>query len=190
MDQQIQKRFYRLKHAQAMEKTEQQWDLIAAAVEQAVIEFHQLKDAEAKKMRGRSRIMFQKKTKHVLQGNENEVESEDDTRFKLLCRIASQHTQLGNKLKNIAKRMIANAKQIANLSSIAENRKLNESTQQTYMMLANEIAAKKILTDQPKDQIKSNWHKKEIIKSRNAKERKDKDAKYDEHISELQIEAQ
>ena len=61
MDQQIQERHYRLKHAQAVRKTEQQWDLIAAAVEQAVIDFYQLKDAEAKKMRGRSRITFQKK---------------------------------------------------------------------------------------------------------------------------------
>ena len=66
MDQQILKRAYRLKHAQATENTEQQWDLIAAAVEQAVIDFYQLKDAQAKKMRGRSKVTFQKKTTKIL----------------------------------------------------------------------------------------------------------------------------
>ena len=51
MDQQLNKRQYRIKHAQYMRKTDQQWDLIAAAVEQAVIEFHELKDVEAKNAR-------------------------------------------------------------------------------------------------------------------------------------------
>ena len=48
MDQQLNKRQYRTKHAQSMRKTDQQWDMIAAAVEQAVIQFHELKDMEAK----------------------------------------------------------------------------------------------------------------------------------------------
>ena len=190
MDQQIQKRYHRLKHAQAMRKTEQQWDLIAAAVEQAVIEFYQLKDAEAKKMRGRFRITFQKKTSNILQRNENEEDEEDNTRLNVLQRMASQHTQLGKKLKIIGKRMITNAKQNVKQCNTAENRKLNESTKRTNMIRANEAAAKKILTDQQKEQTKSNWHKKRNVKSKNGKERKDKDEEYDKHIAEIQKEAQ
>ena len=116
MYQQINKRQYRIKHAPSMKKTDQQWDLIAAAVEQAVIGFHELKGVEAKTMRGRSKTTYRNTTKHVLCGHENEVETEDDTRFKSLSRIANQHTQLGNKLKNISNRMITNAKQIAGQS--------------------------------------------------------------------------
>ena len=110
-------------------------------------------------MRGRSRITFQQRTTNVLRGHENEAETEDDTRFKLLSRIASQHTQLGNKLKNIGKGMITNARQKEDQESFRENQRLNENTRQTYLKIANEAAAKRSLTDQQKEHIKSNWNK-------------------------------
>ena len=101
-------------------------------------------------MRGRSRITYRKTTRSILHGHENEVEPQDDTKFKLLSKIASQHTQLGNKLKNIGKRMITNARQKEDQESFRENQRLNENTRQTYLKIANEAAAKRSLTDQQK----------------------------------------
>ena len=63
MDEQIEKRQYRLKHAQEAGDTTTQWDLIAAATEEANIAYHQLKGREATKMRGRSKVVFQKTEK-------------------------------------------------------------------------------------------------------------------------------
>ena len=54
MDKQVDKRKHRLQHAAANKDTTTQWDLIAAASEEAVIDFLQLQGKEASKMRGRS----------------------------------------------------------------------------------------------------------------------------------------
>ena len=86
--------------------------------------------------------------------------------------------------------MITNAKQTATQRSILENQKLNVSTKQTYMMLANEVVSNKTVTDRQKDQIKTNWHKKQINRSKNAKERKVNDERFEGYILELQKEAQ
>ena len=117
-------------------------------------------------MPGRSRIAYRKTTKSILHGHDNEVENQDDTRCKLLSRIASQHTQLGNKLKNIAKRMITNTRKKADQESFRENQRLNESTRQTYLKLAEEVAAKRSLSDQQKEQIKGNRKKKQFSRSK------------------------
>ena len=61
MDEQISKRHYRLLQAQVAGDTTIQWDLIAAAMEEANIDYHQLKGREATKMRGRSKVVFQNK---------------------------------------------------------------------------------------------------------------------------------
>jgi len=60
MDKHLEKRKHRLQAAAINKNTTRQWDLIAAAAEDANIEYHQLTGVEAKKMRGRSRITFQK----------------------------------------------------------------------------------------------------------------------------------
>ena len=63
MDVQIQKRQYRLTQAHETGDTTIQWDLIAAAMEEASIDRHQLKGREATTMRGRPTIVFQEKRK-------------------------------------------------------------------------------------------------------------------------------
>ena len=57
MDEQIEQRQHRLKHAKFMKDTTRIWQLIAAAVEKANIAFHGLQEKEAKKMEGRSRVL-------------------------------------------------------------------------------------------------------------------------------------
>ena len=64
----IEKRKYRLDYAARTRDTDRQWDLVAAAVEEGVIEFFQLKGSDATKMRGRSKIAFTKKSKRLLKG--------------------------------------------------------------------------------------------------------------------------
>ena len=61
MDEQISKRRYRLLRAQEAGDTTIQWDLIAAASEEANIDYHQLKGREATKMRGGLKVVFQQK---------------------------------------------------------------------------------------------------------------------------------
>ena len=60
---QIRKRQHRIKYAQCQRNTTRQWDLVAAAVEQANIDFHNLTKAEATKMRGRSKVAFKQDEK-------------------------------------------------------------------------------------------------------------------------------
>ena len=61
IDKHLGKREFRLLQAKAKKDTDRQWQLIAAAVEDANIEFHLLEGKDAKKMRGRSKVTFQKK---------------------------------------------------------------------------------------------------------------------------------
>ena len=68
MDEQIEKRQYRLKYAQEAGDTTTQWDLIAVVMEEANIDDHHVKGREATKMRGRSRVVFQRKEKNSLEG--------------------------------------------------------------------------------------------------------------------------
>ena len=96
MDEQIKKRQHRIKLAQSQRNTTRQWDLVAAAVEQANIEFHKLDGAEAKKMRGRSKVAFKQDDKSALEGAEKEAEhAEDITRLELLRSLAADHYLLG-----------------------------------------------------------------------------------------------
>ena len=62
----IEKRKHRLSYAVKTRDTDRQWDLIAAGVEEGVIEFFKLQGSEATKMRGRSKIAFSKKIKRLL----------------------------------------------------------------------------------------------------------------------------
>ena len=52
IDEQIEKRQHRIALAQAQKDTTRQWDLVAAAVEQANIEYHKLQGTEAKTFKG------------------------------------------------------------------------------------------------------------------------------------------
>ena len=72
MDEQVQHRQHRLKHAIHTKDTTRIWQLIAAAVEQANIAFNHLRGKEATKMQGRPRITFKKQEKDILQGIDDE----------------------------------------------------------------------------------------------------------------------
>ena len=66
MDHQIEKRHHRFELAIHTRNVQRMWDLIAAAFEEANILFHGLKEVQAKKARGRSRITYQKAEKDPL----------------------------------------------------------------------------------------------------------------------------
>ena len=74
IDDQLERRENSLKHAVKVKDTGMQWDLVAAAVEAAVIKHFKLGKEEAEKMRGRSRITFTKKHKRLLRDLEEEEE--------------------------------------------------------------------------------------------------------------------
>ena len=60
MDKQVARRASRFQYAALMRDTTTQWDLVAAAVEEANISYHGLAGRDATKMRGRSKITFKK----------------------------------------------------------------------------------------------------------------------------------
>ena len=66
MDEQIRKRHYRLLQAHVAGDTTIQWDLIAAAMQETNIDYHELKGREATKMRWSSKAVFQNNEKTAL----------------------------------------------------------------------------------------------------------------------------
>lgn len=58
IDDQLERRKHSLKHAVKIKDASMQWDLIAAAVDAAVIKVFNRGKEDAEKMRGRSRITF------------------------------------------------------------------------------------------------------------------------------------
>ena len=97
--------------AQEAKDTTRQWDLIAAANEDAIIAYLNLRGREATKIRGRSRIAFKNKKRNCLEGIEaNETIAPMATRVNWLRHVAGQHTKMGNKLINVARRMITVAR--------------------------------------------------------------------------------
>ena len=102
----MERREHRLKYAVKIKDTSMQWDLIAAAVEEAVIKSFKLEGKEAKNMRGRSKITFNEKTKRLLKGMEEDEENADMvSRATWLRAAAGHHTRLANKLINVARYM-------------------------------------------------------------------------------------
>ena len=187
VDEQIEKRQHRIALAQAQQNTTRQWDLVAAAVEQANIEYHKLQGTEAKKMKGRSKIEFKQETKEALEGVEKDAKSpEDATRLEVLRSIAGYHTLLGNKLNSIARRMKTNARNKGDRSTHEENDRLNASTLNTYQTYASRAASRKDLTDQQKQHMKSNWYRRRTDKAKNEEEAKEIQAKYAEQIESTQ----
>ena len=63
IDKHIERRGYRFQYAEAKQENRTQWNLIAAALEEVNIEFHNLQGREATKMRGRSKVTCKRKPK-------------------------------------------------------------------------------------------------------------------------------
>ena len=72
---------------------------------------------------------------------------------------ASNHTILGNKLSNIAKRMMVNGRSREDAARCKINENTNEHTMGRYMQIAGKAARKKNLDDYQKKQIKENINK-------------------------------
>ena len=116
--------------------TTKQLDLIAVATEQAVIDFLKLEGKEASKMRGRSRITFQKKDKITLEGMEDKDANGDlITRAKWLRKQAGYHAKLGNKLINIVRRMKTSNASGGDTAKTKANQDLIESVSYTHLTL-------------------------------------------------------
>ena len=191
MDEQIKKRQYRITLAPHQRDTTRQWDLVAAAVEQANIEFHKLEGAEAKKMRGRSEVAFKQVEKSALEGAEKEAEhAEGITRLEMLRSLAASHNVLGNKLSSIVKRMKTNARCRDNKERFEENVRLNSQTVGGYFQHVEKTTKKKEIIGEKKRQIKANWYRRRPGKVKNEEEREALNIKYDEQLLSLQQGAQ
>ena len=120
--------------------TTRMWDLVAAAVEQANIQFHKLQGKDAKKMRGRSKITFEKQVKNMLQGTEGEPdETEFVTRANWLRRLAQEHAAQGNRLINVARRMKVGAKAGARDPKSQANHTYNAATLDAYIQKRGKV---------------------------------------------------
>ena len=152
-------------HVVSTNDTTRQWDLIAAAVEEANIEHHQLVGREAKQMKGRSKIVFKNKTKDCLEGIEAEDENAElVSKAKWTRHIADVHTALGNKLINVARRIKANGRLHGSNVKKDENKMLIGKTIQAYQDLAAKHATKHQLNANQKKQIEQQWIQKGGIK--------------------------
>ena len=107
MDEQIENRRHRFAEAQQNEDTDRQWQLVAAAVEQANIIFHKLQGAAAKAVTGRSKVTFAKVDGDALQGIEKRHGMEFEVvKADWLRQQAARNVQLGNKATSIAMKML------------------------------------------------------------------------------------
>ena len=154
MDEQIKNRRNRLYHAALTRDTTMQWGRLAAAVEQANIDDHELKGREAKKMKGRSKVTFKNATKNILQGiDERDGNDELATRADWLRKTAGEHAAMGNKLINIARRMKANANQQVHPANVVKNKEYDQKSREAYEEKATNTSKKKNLNEHQKLQI-------------------------------------
>jgi hypothetical protein len=159
MDDQIEKRDWRFQLAVFQSNTTRQWQLIAAAVEEANIIFHKLTGRDATKMRGRSKVSFKSKNKDALKGLERNEDLEEEVEIaKWMQRQAGEHAKLGNKLVNTARRMKANADADKSKKTKEENEEINKKTLEAYAKLANKLAKGRELNEKQKQCIKEQWN--------------------------------
>ena len=98
IDNAIAKRMNRIKDAQKYKNTNQQWIPITAAIEEAVIDYFDLKGKQATKMRGRAKITYRKAERGILQGADKYVEDNVTANIKFQNRIAGTHSTQGTAL--------------------------------------------------------------------------------------------
>ena len=191
MDKHIKSREFRLKKAVCLRDTTTQWDLIAAAAEEANIEFHGLSGKDAAKMKGRSKITFQKKEIDILQDTTNQRDNDDlQNQVKWLKKMAGQHAKLGNKLLATARRIKAAGFQKEKDQAKTTNEKLISTTIHSYIMLAGDQARKHILTDDQKKQICSTWSRGKQGEQQGGRGEGNEEGQGDKHIKDIQKAAQ
>ena len=151
------KRKHRLNYAVKLGDTSMQRDLIAAGVEEGVIEFFKLEGKEATKLKGRSKIIFTKKSKRLLKGIEDDESNADlVSRASWLRAAAGHHTKLANRLINLARMMKPKGNDLA---AEIDRQLVNGRTIKAYVDLAGRCSKKQTLTNDQKDQINENWKK-------------------------------
>ena len=182
----IEKRQHRLKLAQAQKDTTRQWHLIAAAVEEANIEYHKLSDKQVAKMRGRSKITFKATTQYAFKWVGNHAEEEDVTRMEMLNDIAAKHNVLGNKLKSVSKRMITNARHKEEAGRFADNIEYNKQTLLRYQQIAEKAAKKQDISESQRKQIIDNWCAKKKCKWKDVEHRSETRKTYEKQVDQLQ----
>ena len=187
MDRTIEDRRHRFNLAEQQKNTTRQWDLVAAAVEEACIEFFELDGKQATKMRGRSKIIFRKQEKHVLEGIEKEQTNEEAVlQAEWLRNQAEAHTILGNKITNVARRMKAGDKHGRGQQSEGSNRHYNQSTIKAYEKVSGKMAKNRTMTQEQKDKVEIKWRNTGSRKIRKEEQRKQEDEALQQHIEEIE----
>ena len=190
MGKQINNRFSRLRLAVMTKETTRQWDLIAAAVEEAIIAFFELTERAAKKMRGRSKITFKQTSRNVLNGiEEDEENAEAATRAEWLRKAAGEHTRMGNKLINVARRIKTMARNKDNTEKNEADAKLNAITCEAYNNLAEEVGKSKQLSEQQKNRSAWIGTKPSREKRKLKQPQTDSDQITEKHVAEVQLHA-
>lgn len=158
MDGSINQRKHKLAYAVKNKDTSTQWDLIAAGVEEGVIDCFELEGKEATKMGGRSQITFNKKSKRLLKIIDAEEENADlATRAGWLRTVAGHHTKLANRLINVARAMKA---KVGSEPKAEAKLRTNEATLKAHKELAERGSKHENLTDNQKTIIKEGWKRK------------------------------
>ena len=121
-------------------------------------------------MRGRSQVKITNMNKDSLnlENVDKDMFEGAVSRVDWLKESASNHTTLGNKLSNIAKRMMASERIKEDTARREKNSNTNEKTMGNYMQLAETVARKQNLTEHKRKLIKDNVKKK--MKKRKGKE--------------------
>ena len=170
MDIQVGKRRWRFEDVALHKDTTRQWDLVAAAVEEANVIYNGLTGKEATSMRGRSKITFKERVRHLLGGMGNEDAEAEVGRLAKLRKTAGAHTVLGNKLINVARRIKANIKHTEDPQKLQPNHKLNAATMEAYSEQADNISGRLHLTAEQRQRIEIN--KQNAVRRKEAKANK------------------
>ena len=115
MNEENEKRKYRMLDAVQNRDTDRLWDLITASMEAAFIKTLGLTGAAAKRMKGRNKVTFQEGTTEIKEKYENGEEEEDEGKKARVC--AGMHSGQANRLTNIARRV-----QAANAAGVTEGK--------------------------------------------------------------------
>ena len=105
MDSAIEDRSNRIETSQLQKDTDRQWDLIAAAVEDAIINDFNLEGAQATRMRGRSKVAYRDEDREILRGIGHQEDKQESDSIQTLNKLAGIHATQGNRLQNIHLRM-------------------------------------------------------------------------------------
>ena len=136
MDKQVARRASRFQYAAPMRDTTTQWDLVAAAVEEANISYHGLIGKDFTKRQVKDHL--QTKCENILAGIQVDEEiAEKVQRTTWLKKAAGDHTAMGNKLINVARRMNVNARSKGEHDKVKLDHRLIATTMVAYSGFAS-----------------------------------------------------